>query len=101
MSTPDRPRRATALRYSGEGSPEVVAAGAGELADRILARAREAGVPVREDPALAEALASLAVGTEVPEELWTAVARVLVWAYEVEDRLGPGRMPEGRVTPKG
>ncbi len=98
---PDPPRRAAALRYGGEGAPEIVAAGTGVLADTILARAQDAGVPVREDPALAEALASLAVGTEVPEELWTAVARVLVWAYEVEDRLGPGRMPEGRVTPKG
>jgi flagellar biosynthesis protein len=48
-------------------------------------------VPVREDPALAEALASLAVGEQVPEELWMAVARVLVWAYELE----------GRITPNG
>ena len=93
MSTPERPRRAAALRYGGAGAPEVVAAGGGHLADRILERAREAGVPVKEDAALAETLASLAVGTEVPEELWTAVARVLVWAYEVEGRLdSPGRM---------
>ncbi len=90
MSTPE-PRRAAALRYTGEGAPEVVALGAGPLAERILERAREAGVPVREDPALAEALASLAVGTEVPEELWTAVARVLVWAYELEGRITPNR----------
>ena len=69
----------------------VVAAGSGELAATILARAHEAGVPVREDPALAETLASLAVGSEVPEELWMAVARVLVWAYELEGRITPNR----------
>ena len=32
-------------------------------------------MPVRQDPALADALAALALGPEVPEELWTAVAR--------------------------
>ena len=85
MPEPPR-RRATALRYEGSGAPKVVATGEGALADRILAHAREAGVPVREDPALAAALASMAVGREVPEELWMAVAEVLVWAYELEKR---------------
>ena len=81
---PEPPRRATALRYTGEGAPEVVATGAGALADRILARARESGVPVREDPALAAALAGLDLGQEAPEELWIAVAEVLAWAYGLE-----------------
>ena len=77
-------RRATALRYEGSGAPKVVASGQGAVADRILAHAREAGVPVREDPALAAALSSMALGQEVPEELWMAVAEVLVWAYGLE-----------------
>ncbi len=93
MSTPEPPRRrAAALRYTGEGgAPEVVASGAGPLAERIVERAAEAGVPVREDPALAEALAALAVGDRVPEELWTAVAQVLVWAYGIEGRITTNR----------
>jgi flagellar biosynthesis protein len=77
-------KRATALRYTGSGAPEVVATGAGALAERIVARAREAGVPVREDDPLAHALASLDLGQEVPEELWTAVAEVLAWAYALD-----------------
>jgi flagellar biosynthesis protein len=82
---PERPKRATALRYSGgSGAPEVVATGTGALAERILARAAEAGVPVREDPALAAALAALDLGDEVPEELWKAVAEVLVWAFGLD-----------------
>jgi flagellar biosynthesis protein len=79
-----------ALRYTGTGSPQVIAAGRGELAQRILERAHEAGVPVHRDPQLADSLASLALGTEVPEELWTAVAEVLAWAYSLE---------KGRITP--
>jgi flagellar biosynthesis protein len=79
-----RDERAAALRYTGDGAPQVVASGRGAVADTILARAREAGVPVHQDPALADALASLALGSEVPEELWTAVAEVLAWAYALE-----------------
>jgi flagellar biosynthesis protein len=73
-----------ALRYTGTGAPQVVAAGRGRVAATILARAREAGVPVRQDAHLASALASLALGDEVPEELWTAVAEVLAWAYGLD-----------------
>jgi len=82
MATPSR--RAAALRYGGEGAPVVVATGRGRLADRIVAAAREAGVPVREDAALAEALAALELHHEVPPALYAAVAEALVWAYGLE-----------------
>jgi flagellar biosynthesis protein len=84
---PDQPRRrrATALSYQeGRHAPEVVATGAGLIADRILAAAREAGIPVRHDPALTEALAKLDLGDEVPQALWTAVAETLAWAYRLD-----------------
>jgi flagellar biosynthesis protein len=74
-----------ALRYTGTGAPRVVAAGRGAVAATILERAREAGVPVHKDPELADALAHLSLGHEVPEELWTAVAEALAWAYSVSD----------------
>lgn len=78
-------RRATALRYESgsDAAPKVVATGAGHVADRILAAAREAGVPVREDPVLVQALEALKLEQEIPEELFAAVAEALVWAYRV------------------
>jgi flagellar biosynthesis protein len=91
---PDREAIA-ALRYTGAGAPQVVAAGRGELAGRILARAREAGVPVHRDPELADSLARLALGQEVPEALWTAVAEVLAWAYSLH------LLRTSPITPKG
>jgi len=74
-----------ALRYTGTGAPQVVAAGRGLVAATILERARVAGVPVHKDPELADALARLALGAEVPQELWTAVAEALAWAYSVSE----------------
>jgi flagellar biosynthesis protein len=81
-----RPRRAAALRYDAESdvSPRVVAAGKGLIADRIIAEARAAGVPVRDDAALAEAIAGLDLGTQVPESLYRAVAEALAWAYRLD-----------------
>lgn len=86
MSEPETPqRRATALRYRTgvDRAPQVVATGTGHIADRIVEAAREAGVPVREDPALVQALEQLRQADEVPEELYAAVAEALVWAYRL------------------
>jgi flagellar biosynthesis protein len=80
---PDRDVTA-ALKYTGTGAPEVIAAGRGHIAATILARAHEAGVPVHRDPELADALAQLALGSEVPPAMWTAVAEVLAWAYGLQ-----------------
>jgi type III secretion system FlhB-like substrate exporter len=41
-------------------------------------------VPVRDDAALAEALAGLDLGANVPEELYRAVAEALAWAYRLD-----------------
>jgi flagellar biosynthesis protein len=88
---PERPpprRRATALSYEpGAFAPSVTATGSGLVAERIIAAAREAGVPVRSDPALAEALAGLELGAEIPPDMWRAVAETLAWAYRLDARL--------------
>ena len=85
----DEPRRAAALSYEpGQRAPRLVAAGSGLIAARIVEAAREAGVPVRSDRALANALAALELGSEVPEALYRAVAETLAWAYGVDAQAG-------------
>ena len=80
-------KRATALRYEpGENAPTVIASGVGVIAERLLEQAREAGVPVTQDPALAEALGLLAIGSEIAPELYGAVAETLAWAYRLDAR---------------
>jgi flagellar biosynthesis protein len=77
--------RATALSYElGDTAPQVVASGRGQVAEQIVAAAQAAGVPVRQDPALAQALAALDLGQEIPEPLYRAVAEALAWAYGLD-----------------
>jgi flagellar biosynthesis protein len=84
MPEKPRQRRATALKYEGTGAPKVTASGQGLIADKIVAVAREAGIAVRQDAALAEALAGLELEREIPEDLYTAVAEALAWAYSLD-----------------
>jgi flagellar biosynthesis protein len=68
---------AIALQYDHPGVPRVTATGRGAVADAILATAREHNIPIEENPALAEALSQVELDTEIPEQLYRAVAEVL------------------------
>jgi len=80
---------AVALRYrAGEnGAPKVVAKGVDEVAERIKQLARAAGVPIVERRSLARALfRGVKVGSEIPANLYRAVAEVLAYIYGLESR---------------
>lgn len=76
-------KRAVGLAYEagGDDAPRVVAKGAGEVAERILALAREHGVPVQRDADLCELLSVSEVGDEIPTEVYTAVAQLLTFLW--------------------
>lgn len=82
------PTVAIALRYAPEtgGPPQLVAKGDGFVAEEILRIARENDVPLRQDPALAGALATLDVGQHIPPELFRAVAEVLAFVYKMNGK---------------
>ena len=72
---------AVALKYDRTSmtAPMTIAKGAGELALHMRARAREYGVPVVENKELARRLfGSADIDEPIPEELYPAVAQVLV-----------------------
>lgn len=95
---PDRRRAAAALRYQADrdAAPRVVAAGRGSFADQIVRRAREAGVQVIQSP-LAEVLAGLPLGEEIPEALYDVVAELLAFAMRLDSRLA-GRWQAGEAA---
>lgn len=97
---------AVALRYvPGTSAPRVVAKGAGVIAQKVRERAQEAGVPLVRDVPLARALhASVEVGREIPEELYTAVAQVLAFIQHLKNRgsrTGTFEMPPAALTGRG
>jgi flagellar biosynthesis protein len=93
MSVPERASLplAVALRWDGEGAPQVVAKGGGEIADRIIELARDHGVPLREDRALVTVLSRLELDQRIPPGLYVAVAEVIAFAYALQGRRPPAR----------
>ncbi|WAA67029.1 EscU/YscU/HrcU family type III secretion system export apparatus switch protein [Microbacterium oxydans] len=79
---------AVALRYeAGRSAPKVVAKGSGVIAERIRDEAARAGVPMVREITLARALhAACELGQEIPEDLYNAVARVLVFVDALRRR---------------
>jgi flagellar biosynthetic protein FlhB len=85
---------AVALKYDEAtmAAPRVVAKGADLLAIKIRDLARENKVPVLQAPPLARALyAHTEVDHEVPARLFTAVAQVLAWVYQLREAMATGR----------
>lgn len=95
----NKPTTAVALHYDGKNAPQITAKGTGELAEKIIALAKEHGIPLHEDAALINLLSKLDLGDEIPQPLYAAVAEVIAFAYILN-----GKMPEGfdpaQVAPK-
>ncbi|SDD62400.1 flagellar biosynthetic protein FlhB [Cupriavidus sp. YR651] len=90
---------AVALRYE-EGrmsAPRVVAKGTEEVAARIRELAAEHRVPVLSAPPLARALhRHVELGQEIPAGLYTAVAEILAWVYQLKHwHYADGPQPAG------
>jgi flagellar biosynthetic protein FlhB len=99
---------AVALLYEDGrmAAPKVVAKGADLMAFRIRDAARAAQVPVLEAPPLARALyAHSEVDREIPAALFSAVAQVLAWVYQLRNAMAgkgkaPGDLPDLNVPPE-
>ena len=77
---------AIALKYDERRmvAPQLVAKGGGLLAERIMQLGREHNVPLLQAPPLARALYRHAeIGDAVPQRLYTAVAEVLAYVYQL------------------
>lgn len=83
-------RQAVALSYNeerGDTIPRVVAVGKGIIAENIIAKAKEAGVPIQEDPELVASLCQIELGRPVPPELYEAVARLLAFVLYLDGKM--------------
>jgi flagellar biosynthesis protein FlhB len=99
---------AVAIQYDDATmtAPRVIAKGADLIALRIRDVAKEHKIPVLQSPMLARALyAHTELDQEVPAALYTAVAQVLAYVYQLKAALAgrgamPGDMPVPQVPPE-
>ena len=84
----DKSPKAVALKYDGkkDKAPRVIAKGRGNIAEKIIDIAKENDVPLYEDKNLIQILEALDLETEIPPELYRAVAEVLAFIYRLNGR---------------
>lgn len=96
----DKQGLAVALKYApGDRAPRVVAKGRGLIAEEIIARAKEHGVFVHESPELVTLLSQVDIDDHIPPALYVAVAELLAWLYQVEQK-GNDAKPPHETMPK-
>ncbi|WMJ80588.1 EscU/YscU/HrcU family type III secretion system export apparatus switch protein [Clostridium sp. MB40-C1] len=81
-------KRAAALKYeTGYEAPIVTAAGMGYIADKIIEEAEKSDVPVVYNKELSSLLTNVDIGSCIPEELYEAVAEIIAYIMNVDNRL--------------
>jgi flagellar biosynthesis protein len=84
----DKMKKAAALSYKeGEQAPIVTAIGKGLVAERIIKTAQENDVPIFENSDLVSTLIHLDMGQQIPQELYSVVAEVLIFVSDIEKKL--------------
>jgi flagellar biosynthesis protein len=87
MSVKADPQLAVALHYDRTGAPRVVAKGKGPIGEKIIEVAKANNIPIEENEVLAGALSNVELGDEIPQELYKAVAEVLIFVLRLSGRV--------------
>ncbi len=80
-------KTAIALKYQGSKPPSIEACAHGQLAEEILALAKELKIPLLENPELAALLAHCQEDDQVPGHLEYAVREILSLALDMQHGL--------------
>jgi len=77
-------KMAVALTYNHDtdGAPRVAARGEGFIAEQIIKVAKQYDVPFYKDADLCEVLVQMDINTQIPEELYEVLAKVLAFVYK-------------------
>ena len=77
-------KQAVALFYDGQQAPPIVAKGEDHTANEIIEIAKQHGVTICDNPALAELLSRLDIGDSIPENLYHAIAQIIAFVYAMQ-----------------
>ena len=80
--------KAVALKYKAyeDLAPKVIAKGKGEIAKKIIAKAKEFDIPLFQNEELADMLLNVDVGEEIPPKMYETVVEVFIWLYKLEEK---------------
>ena len=85
MERQEEKKKAVALLYDPDNqAPQVVAAGQGVIADKIINKDKESDVPLYKDTDLTDTLLKLDIGECIPPELYGVVAEILVYVDRMD-----------------
>ena len=87
MSVDVKRQLAVALHYDKTGAPRVTAKGRGLIGAKIIEIARQHDIPIEQNEVLAGALSNVEIGDEIPQELYKAVAEVLIFVLRLSGRI--------------
>ncbi|MGH1371848.1 MAG: EscU/YscU/HrcU family type III secretion system export apparatus switch protein [Cellvibrionaceae bacterium] len=79
-------QKAVALFYDGVQAPTVSAKGIGEEAEAIMSIARQHDIPLCDNAPLVDLLVTLELGDNIPPALYTAIAHIIAFAYELQGK---------------
>ena len=84
-------RSAVAIEYdrswARDAAPRITAKGEGYVADEILKRAQDIGLPVERNQDLLNLLYAVDLGDEIPVDAFVVVAEILRYIYEKNGEL--------------
>jgi flagellar biosynthesis protein len=88
MKKEQQTKQAAALTYEAgkDRAPRLAAKGSGIIAEKIIELAVKHGIPIRNDPALVQILSKLDIDEAIPAELYQAVAEVLAFVYQMNEK---------------
>jgi len=81
-------KKAVAMKYKAyeDNAPKIIAKGKGEIALKILEKAKKYDINIFENEELTNMLMNVEVNEEIPGELYQAVVEVFIWLHKTENK---------------
>lgn len=79
---------AVALKYKTEEdiAPKIIAKGERKVAENIVEKGKELDIPIYKDEKLANQLKNIEIDENIPQELYDAVAQVLIFITGLDNQ---------------
>lgn len=85
----EKKKRAAAISYNPDVDdvPVLSAFGEGYVAEKIVSKGMQSGIPVVSEPELLSMLTGMSVGDDIPPSLYEVVAKILVFVSDINSSI--------------